>query len=83
MKQVYDKRTIELVSEVQSAIDNGEISTSNPEKMTALVMALFEGFSFMANLRAEDSYFEEFGEYFYQKAWSMLSTGDTTISSGN
>ena len=80
MKQVYDKRTIELKSEIQSAIDNGEFSPCDPEKMTALVMALFEGFSFMANLRADGSYFEEFGEYFYQKAWALLNAGDPVIS---
>jgi len=80
MEQVYDKRSRELATEIRSAMDNGEINPADPEKMTALVMALFEGFSFMANMRTDSNYFEEFGEYFYEKAWALLKIGDTAVA---
>jgi AcrR family transcriptional regulator len=60
------------IKEIQIAMDQGVVSQGNSAKLAELMISLFEGFSFRANLRIKSNHFEEFGQFFYEKAWALL-----------
>jgi len=79
LNQQYDKQVNRWTKDIQSAIQAGEINPSDPVKMAALVLSLLEGFSFMANMQTNGHYIEDFGRYFYEKAWTILKAGDSDL----
>jgi len=76
---IYNEHRKIFINEIQSAMDSGKIKQGDPEKLAELILSLFEGFTFLANLRENGNHFEELGEYFYQKSWAILNEGDSNI----
>ena len=77
-KKIYNSYRKEFIEGIQSAMDSGEIRQGDPGKMGELILSLFEGFTFLANLH-EDDQFEDHGEYFFKKAWAILKEGDSDL----
>ncbi len=62
----------QFINDIQAAMNAGEIRKGDSKKLAEVVLSLFEGFTFLANLSDNDEYLDEFGDFFYQKAWSIL-----------
>ncbi len=80
-KKIYHIGREKIKEHIQLAMDAGEIKQDDPAMLTELILALFEGFSFLANLHRNGELFQSHGEYFYKKAWAILKEEDSNPTS--
>ncbi len=64
----YSQFTSILISEIESCIPSKGVSKVDVTRQAELLLAMFEGFTFKANIINISEYFDEFGDYFIEKA---------------
>lgn len=70
----YSQFTDILITEIESwASSKDNESQVDVTKQAELLLALFEGFTFKANIRNNGDYFAEFGDFFIEKACHLFN----------
>lgn len=70
--QKYRQLTDMVTTEIESS---GHFTEANPVDLAIqaeLLLSLFEGFTFKSNIRINNDHFEEFGDYFFEKACELF-----------
>lgn len=70
--QKYEQLTDMVIKEIESSAHFKGASPVELAKQAELLLSLFEGFTFKANIRMNGGHFEEFGDYFFEKACDLL-----------
>ena len=68
----YRQLTGIVITEIESSAHFKGASQVDYTKQAELLLALFEGFAFKANIRMNGDHFEEFGDYFFKKACDLF-----------
>ena len=68
----YRQLTDIVITEIESSTHFKGASQVDLTKQAELLLALFEGFTFKANIRMNGDHFEEFGDYFFKKACDLF-----------
>ncbi len=74
----YKKLTRVVIMEFESMPFLQDLNRADSKKYAEFLVDLFEGFIFKANVTTNPEYFEEYGEFFYKKAWAFLKN-ETTV----
>ncbi len=76
MKLKFNQKYRQLTGMVTTEIEStGHFNGANQEdlaKQAELLLALFEGFTFKSNIRINNDHFEEFGNFFFEKACGLF-----------
>ena len=70
--QKYKQLTDIVVAEIESGAHFNGARQADLTKQAELLLSLFEGFTFKANIRMKGDHFEEFGNFFFEKACDLL-----------
>jgi len=70
--QKYRQLTDMVITEIESSGHFKRESRIDVTKQAELLLALFEGFTFKSNIRIKNDHFEEFGDYFFEKACDLF-----------
>ena len=68
----YKQFTDIMTAEIESCAHFKRAGQADLTKQAELLLALFEGFTFNANIRMNGDLFEEFGNFFFEKACDLL-----------
>ncbi len=68
----YRQFTDMVITEIESSGHFKGTDQVNLAKQAELLLALFEGFTFKSNIRINNDHFEEFGEFFFEKACELF-----------
>lgn len=68
----YRQFTDIITTEIEASPHFKGVSQVDLTKQAELLLALFEGFTFNANIRMNGDLFEELGDYFFEKACDLL-----------
>ena len=64
----YKQFTNLVITEVKANACTNDATQEDLLKKAEFLIALFEGFTFAANIRLDDDYFEKYGQYFFEQA---------------
>ena len=70
--QKYKQVTDIVITEIESSTHFKGASQVDLTNQAELLLSLFEGFTFKANIRIDGDHFEEFGAFFFEKACNLL-----------
>ncbi len=70
--QKYRQLTDMVITEIESSGHFKGENRVNFIRQAELLLALFEGFTFKSNIRIKNDHFEEFGDYFFEKACELF-----------
>ena len=68
----YSQFTDILISEIESCTPSKGVNQVDVTRQAELLLAMFEGFTFKANIINIGDYFDEFGDYFIEKACNLF-----------
>jgi len=68
----YRQLTDMVIAEIESSVHFKGASQVDLTKQAELLLSLFEGFTFKANIRMNGDHFEELGVFFFEKACDLL-----------
>ena len=68
----YRQLTGIVITEIESSAHFKGASQVDYTKQAELLLALFEGLTFKANIRMNGDHFEELGDFFFEKACDLL-----------
>lgn len=76
MKSRFNRKYRQLIdiviTEIEASTHFKGVSQVDLTKQAELLLALFEGFTFNANIRMNGDLFEELGDFFFEKACDLL-----------
>jgi AcrR family transcriptional regulator len=68
----YKQLTDMVIVEIESCACCKGAGQADLAKQAELLLSLFEGFTFKANIRIKGDHFEEFGNFFFEKACDLF-----------
>ncbi len=72
----YKQLTDMVIVEIESCACFKGAGQADLAKQAELLLSLFEGFTFKANIRMKGDHFEEFGNFFFEKACDLFKKQD-------